>query len=131
MFTVSAGALVIQPSPTPGTVSPVWTSINDCAYEQRGEFFAGLSQMEATVDRQITDLTAKHAAMPTEAKTISYTDWDLAVKELTNASSYLHAADAEAHEATPDTWNQEKEKVGEAWTRTQDGCTQAMFALQE
>jgi hypothetical protein len=114
--------LTVQVAPSPGLTSPAWTAIDDCTYTTRAQFFAGLSQLEATVDRQVGELTAKHAAMKPMAKAIDYTQWDLAMKEMQNARSYLQATANELRKATPETWNQEKDKVAQAWVRTQDAC---------
>jgi len=47
-------------------------------------------------------------------------DWDLAMSGLTDAQSYLHSMATEVAKATPDAWDQEKEKVSQAWARAQD-----------
>jgi hypothetical protein len=117
-----AAGLVDQVTPSPGFTSPPWSAIDGCTYDTRAQFFTGLSQLEATVDRQIGELTAKHAAMKPMAKAIGHTQWDLAIKEMQNARSYLQATANELSKATPETWDQEKDKVAQAWVRTQDAC---------
>jgi hypothetical protein len=117
-----AAGLTIQVAPSPGFTSPTWSAIDGCTYDTRAQFFAGLSQLEAKVDRQIGELTAKRAAMNPMAKAIDYTQWDLAIKEMQNARSYLQATANELSKATPETWDQEKDKVAQAWVRTQGAC---------
>ena len=126
-----AAGLTIQAPPSPGYISPTWASIDDCTYDTRAQFFAGLSQLETTVDRQIRELTAKRAAMKPIAKAIDYTEWDLAMKEMQNARSYLQATATELRKATPDIWNQEKDKVGQAWARTQDACEGVILSMND
>jgi hypothetical protein len=113
----------------PDVISPEWTKIENTTYDTRDQFFIGLRQLEATVDRQVGELTAKHAAMKPMAKTIDYTDWDLAMKEMKAARAYLKAMDEEASKATPETWEQEKEKVHQAWVRTQEACEKVKLSM--
>ena len=37
-----------------------------------------------------------------------------------NARTYLKSMEEELHEASPETWAQQKDKVGEAWMRAQE-----------
>jgi hypothetical protein len=117
------------PAPAPAASAPVanaaaadtasakWIDIKDCTYDTRAQFFAGLKALEARVDGQVAELTAKRAAMPSTTDT---KDWDFAMKEMTDSRAYLTSMGEELGKATPDTWNQEKDKVGQAWVRTQD-----------
>ena len=106
-------ATTVSPSDT-GTR---WIDLKDHTYDSRAQFFAGLKQLEARVDRQIAELTAKRAAMPSTANT---KDWDFTMKEMVNSRSYLKSMGEVLAKATPETWNQEKDKVGLAWVRTQE-----------
>ena len=101
---------------SPGAISSQWSEIKDCTYDMRPQFFAGLNRLEARVDDQVTELTAKRAAMPSTTDT---RDWDFAMKEMVDSRSALKSMGEELNRATPDTWNQEKDKVGVAWVRTQ------------
>jgi len=93
-----------------------WTEIKDISYDARESFFTGFKRLEARLDRQISELAARRAAM----KSIDNTkDWDFATKELGNARSYLKGTGEVLAKATADTWAQEKEKVGLAWVRAQ------------
>jgi hypothetical protein len=94
-----------------------WMAIKDCTYDMRAQFFAGLIRLEARVDGEIGELTAKRAAMKSTANT---KDWDFAMKEMEDARSYLKSVGEELVKATPETWEQEKEKVGQAWVRAQE-----------
>ncbi len=126
----SAG-LAVQVPPSPGFTSPTWAAIDGCTYDTRAQFFTGLSELEATVDQQIGELTAKHAAMKPMAKAIDYTQWDLASKEMQNARSYLQATANELTKATPETWDQEKDKVAQAWARTQEACEGVILSMND
>ena len=115
-----------QPTATPASVSPNnntqvtfadWNDIKDDTYEQRAHFLAGLKQLEAKVDAQIAELAAKRATMK---GTTSTKDWDFAMKEMENSRTYLVSTGEELSTATADTWDQKKEKVGQAWVKTQD-----------
>jgi hypothetical protein len=126
-----AAALAIQVAPSPGLTASTWDAIDDCTYDTRAQFFAGLGQLETTVDRQIGELTARRAAMRPMAKAIDHTECDLAMKEMQNARSYLDATAKELSKATPETWNQEKDKVGQAWARTQDACEGVVLSMND
>jgi hypothetical protein len=94
-----------------------WSDIKDCTYDLRDQFFAGLKRLEAKVDAQISELTAKRAAMKSTTNT---QDWDFAMKEMRDARTALKSMGEELSKATPETWDQLKDKVGQAWVRTQD-----------
>jgi hypothetical protein len=96
--------------------SAKWIDIKDCSYDMRAQFFAGFKQLEARVDGQLSELTARRTVMNSNANT---KDWDFAMKEMGNARSYLISVGAELTKASPETWNQQKETVGLAWVRTQ------------
>ena len=102
---------------SPGVSSAQWLDIKDNTYDTRATLFAGFERLVARVDEQIVELTAKRAAMPSTAYT---KDWDFAMKEMENARSYLKGMGEELNKATAQTWDQQKEKVGQAWTRTQE-----------
>jgi len=105
---------------SPDVASTQWSDLKDYTYDQRTQFFTGLKRLEAKVDGQIVELTAKRAAMTSTANT---KDWDFAMKEMGNARSYLKSTGEVLGKATPETWNQEKDKVGQAWVRTQEAYT--------
>jgi hypothetical protein len=123
----AASATAAQPGPTtnvavaatasPDVASARWSDIKDCTYETRAQFFSGLTRLEARVDDQIRELTAKRAIMDGKANT---QDWDLAMKEMENARTNLKSMGEELHKASPETWDQQKDKVGQAWVRTQE-----------
>lgn len=101
----------------PDVASADWIDIKDCTYDMRAQFFAGLARLEARVEQQVAELTAQRAAMTST----TYTEaWDIAMKEMTDARSYLKSMGAELRKATPETWDQQKEKVGLAWVRAQE-----------
>ena len=119
---VVAANEVAPPAAAPGQdlAAPQWITLKDITYDQRAQFFAGLKQMEVVVDGQIRVLTAKRAAMSSTANT---KDWDFAMQEMSNARSYLKSTGEVLGKATPETWNQEKDRVGQAWVRTQEAYT--------
>lgn len=102
---------------SPDVPSNLWTDIKDYTYDQRARFFPGFQLMEARVDAQLAELTARRAAMNS---TVNTKDWDFAMKEMVDARSYLKSTGEVLGKATPETWQQEKEKVGQAWVRTQE-----------
>jgi hypothetical protein len=104
-------------APSPDVASARWSDIKDCTYDMRAQFFAGLSRLEAIVDAHVSLLTAKRAAMNSTANT---QEWDFAMMEMKNAQSSLKSLRAELSKATPETWDQEKDKVGQAWVRAQE-----------
>ena len=119
-------AITIAPAPTatvqvattasPDVASARWSGIEDDTFDMRAQFLAGLNEMEARVDDQASALTTKRAAMKNTTDT---KDWDFAMKEMEAARSYLKSMNEELNNATPETWNQEKDKVHQAWARTQ------------
>jgi len=116
--TESASRSEPQPVVTPPEVASVqWTDIKDITYDLRAQFFTGLARLNAKVDLQFKELTDQRAAMTSAANP---NDWDFAMKEMINARAYLIASGKEMNTATSDSWTQQKEKVGLAWTRTQE-----------
>lgn len=101
-----------------------WPDLETLTFERRSEFMTGFKQMEAMVDRQVTELAAKRAAM---SGTVAVKDWDFAMKEMNDARSYLKAMGDEAAKATSDTWAQQKAKVGQAWVRAQAAYEKVKF----
>ena len=123
----SATATVVVPAPTPtvqvaaaaspNVASARWTDIKDCTYDMRAQFFAGLERLEARVDLEVSELTARRAAMTSIANT---QDWDFAMKGMETARSYLKSEGEDLRTSSPETWGQIKDKVGQAWVKTQD-----------
>jgi UDP-N-acetylglucosamine enolpyruvyl transferase len=102
---------------SPDVASARWSDIKDCTYDNRAAFFAGLARLEARVDDQVRELMAKRATM--DGKTDTH-DWDFAMKEMENARTNLKSMGEELNKASTETWVQQKDKVGEAWVRTQE-----------
>ena len=109
-------AVPVTATTSPDISSAQWTDIKDYTYDQRAQLFPGLKRLEARVDGQISELTARRAAMTSTANT---KDWDFAMKEMSDARSYLKSTGEELSAATRETWDQQKDKVGLAWVRTQ------------
>ena len=102
---------------SPDDVAARWGDIKDCTYETRDQFFAGLTRLESRVDDQIRELTAKRAIM--DGKT-STQDWDFAMKEMENARTNLKSMGEELRKSSLETWVEQKDKVSQAWLRTQE-----------
>ena len=112
----STPAVPVAVAASPDVASAKWSDIEDCAYDLRVQFFAGLKRLEARVDSQLSELIVKRATMKGTAET---KDWDFAMKEMRDARAYLKSMAEEVSKATEETWAQEKAKVGQAWVRTQ------------
>jgi len=114
---VPVAAPAIVASTTPSGVTPSnWADIKDDTYDQRAHFTAGLKGLESGVDDQITALNAKRSALPAATDT---KDWDFAMKEMGDARSALMSTGEELEKATADTWADAKERVSQAWLRSQ------------
>ena len=111
--TAIPAAVTAGPEVAPGS----WSDIQEYTFDRRVQLLAGLKQLEARVDDQIRELVAKRATMKglTDTK-----EWDFAMKEMQDARSGLLSAGVELSQATQETWDQAKDKVGQAWVRTQD-----------
>jgi hypothetical protein len=107
-------------SPAAGAV-PVaqasWSEMEGLAYDQRALFVAGLAGLVRRLDSQIGALNARRASMTADTK-----DWDLSMMGVTAARDYLAGLASEVARASPDTWDQEKDRVGAAWQEAQDAC---------
>jgi hypothetical protein len=101
----------------PDTGSFTWADIENMTFGQRSAFMAGFTSLVRKLDGQISALTAKRATMTTGTD-----DWDFAMKEVNASRTYLVGLEGELASASPDTWGQEKDKVGGAWRRAQDAC---------
>jgi hypothetical protein len=117
-------ALPVKPAAaaTPPAAAEVpttsWSDLKDYTYDQRDLFLTGLKGLEARVDAQITQLGVKRAAL--DASNTSTQAWDLAMKEMSEARTSLKSTSEDMAKATRENWDQLKEKVSVAWTRTQD-----------
>jgi hypothetical protein len=110
-----AGAEVVAAVDQEGTATPLWTDIQADTYETRAHFTAGINRLSAKLDDEIRILKAKRAGMTTDFK-----DWDLAFKEVEESRTYLTGMINDlAKTTTPETWADAKDKVGDAWKRSQ------------
>jgi hypothetical protein len=115
--TGSSAPVVYAPVATSSEVaSTLWADIKDITYDMRAQFFPGFKRMEARVDDQFNELTAKRATMK---GTTGTKEWDFAMKEMEDSRAYLQASGEEMGKATSETWDQQRDKVGQAWLRTQ------------
>lgn len=116
------GAVNNPPVEPPADVSAgptdLWAALKGHTYDQREIFLTGLKELETRVDAQISELVAKRATM--DAKNISTKDWDFAMQELGRARTNLLSTSEDMTKATRVSWDQQKDRVGLAWVRTQD-----------
>lgn len=107
-----AVAAVVGAEPSTGNL---WSDIKGDTYDQRGHFASGAQRLSAKLSEQIQELRAKRAAMTTDTK-----DWDFAMKEVENSRALLTGTiESLAGATTPENWANAKDKIGEAWDRSQ------------
>jgi hypothetical protein len=110
-----ASAVTVAPITAPGALSP-WGAITDYTYQRRADFSAVLERLANGTDRQIDQLNARRATLPET----SVKDWDVAMKELTDARSDLQFKVSQLGNATAETWNQLRDSAAGAWRRVQE-----------
>lgn len=105
------------PAPAPADPAADWAKVHSYNYDRHAEVLACLPTLEVRVDQQVADLEAQRAALPeaTDKK-----DWDFAMKEMADARINLKSVNADLAKADAETWDQQRDKVDQAWTRTQD-----------
>jgi len=107
-----AGAEVVGAEPSTGHL---WSDIKSDTYDQRDHFAAGARRLCAKLDEQIQELQAKRVAMTTDTK-----EWDFNMKEVEECRMLLKGRiDELAKATTPEAWADAKDKIGEAWKRSQ------------
>jgi len=93
----------------------LWSDIKGDTYSQRTHFSSGVAKMNARLDEQISELRARRAGMTTDTS-----DWDLAMKDVEECRSlFTDRMHTLANVTTPEAWDDAKEKIGEAWNRSQ------------
>jgi len=103
------------------TTSNAWTNLKGFGFDMREQVFAGLKGVEARVDAQISELAAKREALV--ASNTSTQAWDLTMQEMTISRTALKSAISDLNDASRETWDQMKDRVTDALTRTQDAYT--------
>jgi hypothetical protein len=93
-----------------------WAAIKDLTFDQRAAFLDGANHLVAMLDGQVAELKAKRASFPSTVDTKS---WDFAMSDLLECQAYLRATVLEVGQATPDIWQQEKDKLDQAWQKAQ------------
>jgi malate synthase len=97
------------------TTGHYWSSIQADTYSQRDAFTKGVDAMSARLNDQIAQLKAKRAAMTADTD-----EWDFSMKEVDASRALLTGyMTTLAKATTPDTWEDAKTKIGEAWHRSQ------------
>jgi hypothetical protein len=98
----------------PGT-GHLWTQIKDDTYSQKDAFSKGVDVMSSKLNDEIGALKAKRSAMTGDTD-----EWDFSMKEVDCSRALLTGRiEALSKAMTPETWEDAKTKVGEAWTRSQ------------
>jgi hypothetical protein len=118
----ATGAVVSEEQTEPAGPSAEvasWDSIKDLDYEMRGAFVAGLQQLEIELGNQLAKLAVQPATSkdPAEIK-----QRELALRQLEFSRAYFHLMCETVKDATPKTWKQKKDSIGQAWTKIQDNC---------
>jgi malate synthase len=92
-----------------------WSPIKDDTYAQRDAFAKGVDALSLRLNQEMGQLKAKRAAMTADTD-----EWDFSMKEVDASRAQLTSAMVMLAKAdTPDTWNDAKAKVGDAWHRAQ------------
>jgi hypothetical protein len=113
-FSLSLAGIASVSGVEPAT-GHLWSQIKGDTYEQREHFAQGVQQMSAQLGGQIDALLAKRSKMTTDTS-----DWDFAFKEVESSRDLFAGRINELSKAkTPETWADAKEKIGEAWHRSQ------------
>ena len=105
-------------APVVPSLTAPWGAITDYTYERRADFSAVLTRVANTVDAQIDQLAARRATLPET----SVKDWDIAMKELTDARSDLQFKVSRLGNAMPETWTQVRDDAAQAWRRVQEAA---------
>ncbi len=125
LLSLATVALADTPGPDAHSVAGVdgaqqptdqlWSDIKGDHYDQRAHFSRGVDKMLAKLDEQIRALKAKRTAMTTDTS-----DWDFNMKEVDDSRVLLTGLISDLAQATtPETWTDVKEKIGDAWKRSQ------------
>lgn len=110
-----------NPGPLAKTPDLAWTDLKALSYDARQELFAGLVRLNAQVDARLATFTARRANLKASADTAG---WDFAMKAFGNARAYLQSTSDEMNRATPQTWDQYKDKLGRAWDRVREAAAE-------
>jgi hypothetical protein len=112
---------VTDPEAAPAETAPAteakWSDIQDLTYEKRADFMAGLSLLQKRLERQLAGLKTKRENLPATEDPEAF-DFNLEV--LRTARTRFLSASTDIGKATPENWNQLKERVGSAWEKVQD-----------
>lgn len=94
----------------------IWTKISEDTFDQRADFISGYSALIADTDLRIRDLEMKRSSVSQSDRQY----WDTAMKDLHDARSDMSDKLTQARAATPDYWDDAKEKATDTWRRVQD-----------
>jgi hypothetical protein len=92
-----------------------WQDIKNDTYDDREHFSKGVGKMSDRLNEERRELREKRAGLKTDTG-----DWDSAMKEVEDSRDMLtDRMTGLAKVNTPETWEQAKEKISEAWHRAQ------------
>lgn len=103
-------------SAPPATALSPWGAITDYTYDRRADFTALLTRLAGATDTQIDQLNARRATLPET----SVKDWDVAMKELTDARSDLQFKVSQLNGSLAENWPQMRDSAADAWRRVQE-----------
>ncbi len=114
-FVLGGNRVVAEAVGAEASTGHLWSDIKGDTYGQRDHFAAGANRLTAKLDDQVRELRAKRAAMTTDTK-----EWDFAMKEVEECRMLLKGRIEDLAKAmTPEVWTDAKDKIGEAWKRSQ------------
>ena len=113
----SAPVAVSPPAPATTDADARWADLKNYSFDQRDLLLAALKPLLARVDEQVDQLKAKRAILM--KNDVDLTDWDFAMKEMSNARSYLAGMAQALGQARRENWDEQKGRLGRAWERTQ------------
>ena len=115
-----------SPEPAPAETAPApeagWDNIKALTYDQRADFTTGLALLQKRLELQVASLKTKRENLPSTQDPAAF-DFDL--KALGTARTRFLSASTDLGKATPQNWNQLKERVGAAWENVQDAYKKA------
>lgn len=115
-LTPPSAPAAVAASNSPATVLSPWGAITDYTYERRADFTAVIGRLATATDAQIDQLNARRASLPET----SVKDWDVAMKELTDARSDLQFKVSQLNSAMAENWAQVRDGAADAWRRVQE-----------
>lgn len=118
-----AAAPPIQTPPYPPAIVPIeWSAIQNLGYDDRAAFLAGLQRLHAQLELQISELNARRAALTASDNPGKL---NFAMEALGTARTRLLSTSTDLSKATPQNWEQLKERVSDSWVVVQNAHDKA------